>query len=164
MNILLIALAIIMIWRISVGVKKGVVREAIALINVLFVALVISLVSMITNAYHEGNYLGIAAMAAIIVVLSIVYSILKLVFFPARVITKLPVVSSVDKLFGLVLGVAETVVGFWALCYAMMFIEFGTLNEQILIMISESKLLTALYQYNLLGVLLESLRVKLYFN
>ena len=163
MNILLIALAVIMIWRISVGMKKGVVREAIALINVLFVALVIGLVCMITNAYHEGNYIAIAIMLVIIVALSIVYSILKIVFFPAKVITKLPVLSSADKLLGLVMGVAETLIGFWGLCYAMMYVEFGTLNTQVLMMIEESKLLTALYQYNVLGVLLEMLKAKIVF-
>ena len=163
MNILLIALAVIMIWRISVGMKKGVVREAIALINVLFVALVIGLVCMITNAYNEGNYISIAIMLVIIVALSIVYSILKIVFFPAKVITKLPVLSSADKLLGLVMGVAETLIGFWGLCYAMMYVEFGTLNTQVLMMIEESKLLTALYQYNVLGVLLEMLKAKIVF-
>lgn len=163
MNILLIALVVIMIWRISAGMKKGVVRETIALVNVLFVALVLGLVSMITNAYHEGNYIAIAIMFVIIVVLSIIYSVLKMVFFPAKIITKLPVVSSVDRLLGLVIGVAETVIGFWALCYAMMYMEFGTLNEQILMMIGESKLLTAMYQYNLLGVLLETVKTKIIF-
>lgn len=163
MNILLITLAVIMIWRISAGMKKGVVREALALVNVLFVALVIGLVCMITNAYHEGNYIAIAIMFVIIVVLSIVYSILKIVFFPAKVLTKLPVLSSADKLLGLAMGVVETLIGFWGLCYAMMYVEFGTLNTQILMMIEESKLLTTLYQYNLLGVLLETIKAKIVF-
>lgn len=163
MNILLITLAVMMIWRISAGMKKGVVREALALVNVLFVALVIGLVCMITNAYHEGNYIAIAIMFVIIVALSIVYSILKIVFFPAKVLTKLPVLSSADKLLGLAMGVVETLIGFWGLCYAMMYVEFGTLNTQILMMIEESKLLTTLYQYNLLGVLLETIKAKIVF-
>lgn len=163
MNILLIALAVIMIWRISAGMKKGIVREALSLINVLFVVLIVGMVCMITNAYHESNYIAIAVMFVIIVALSIAYSIIKIVFFPAKVLTKLPVLSSMDKLCGLVMGVAETLLAFWGLCYAMMYIEFGTLNEQILIMVGESKLLTALYEYNLLGVLLETLKAKIVF-
>ncbi len=162
MNILLVVLAIILIWRISVGIKKGVVREVVSLVNVLFVALVIGLVSITINAYHSGSYLTIAIMFMVIVVLSVLYSIIKIVIFPAKVVAKLPVVSSVDRLLGVVIGVAETLVVFWMLCYAMMYIEFGTLNTQILMMIEESKFLTALYQYNLLGVLLEGLKAKLY--
>ena len=163
MNILLIALAIIMVLRIKKKKKKGIVREALSLVSVLFVVLIVGIVSMITSAYHESNYIAIAVMLVIIVVLSIVYSIIKIVFFPAKVLTKLPVLSSMDKLCGLILGVVETLLGFWGMCYAIMNIEFGTLNEQVFIMIGESKLLTALYQYNLLGVLLETLKAKIVF-
>ena len=163
MNILLIAFIIIMIWRIAAGMKKGIVRELLSFISVLFVALIVGLVSMISNAYHEENYISIAVMVGIIVVISIAFSVIKVVFFPAKVLTKLPVLSSVDKLFGLVVGVAEALLAFWGLCYAMMYIQFGTLNEQILMMIGESKPLTALYEYNLLGVFLESLKAKIVF-
>lgn len=163
MNMLLIALAVIMIWRIAAGMKKGIVREAISFVNVLFVVLIVGLVSMITNAYHESNYIAIAVMLGIIVALSIVYSIIKIVVFPAKVLTKLPVLSNMDKLCGFIMGVAETLLVYWGLCYAMMYIEFGTLNEQILIMIGESKILTTLYQYNLLGVLLETIKGKIVF-
>lgn len=164
MNILLIVLAVILIWRILAGMKRGIVREAAALVNVLFVVLVLGLVSMIANAYHQANYIAIVVMLVIIVALSIAYSVVKIVFFPAKVLTKLPVLISMDKLCGFVMGVAETLLLFWGLCYAMMYIQFGTLNEQILIMIGESRLLTALYEYNLLGVVLEMVKAKLYFN
>ena len=129
MNILLIVLAVILIWRISAGMKKGIVREAAAFVNVLFVVLVLGLVSMIANAYHQANYIAIVVMLVIIVALSIAYSVVKIVFFPAKVLTKLPVLSSMDKLCGFVMGVAETLLLFWGLCYAMMYIQFGTLSH-----------------------------------
>lgn len=163
MNILLIALAIIMIWRISAGVRKGIVREALSFISVLFVVLIVGIVCMITNAYHERNYLSIVIMVLIIVAISIVFSVIKIVFFPAKVLTKLPVLSSLDKLCGCVCGVAETLLCFWGLCYAVMYIEFGTLNEQFLIMVGESRILTTLYEYNLLGALLEAIKAKVAF-
>ena len=161
MNILLIVMAVIMLWRVGAAVKKGIVREAIAFVNVLFVVLIVGLVSMIANAYHEKEFLAIAIMVLIIVALSIVYSVIKIVVFPAKIITKLPVVSSVDKICGVVMGVTETLLLFWGLCYAVMYIDLGMLNEQILMMIGESRVLTALYQYNLLGVLFELVKAKL---
>lgn len=162
MNILLIVFAVVLIWRVSVGIKKGVVHEIIAFVNVIFVALVLGLVSMIFNAYHAENYLGIGVLFLVIVVLSIVYSVLKVVFFSAKVISKLPIVSSVDRLLGLVIGVAETLIIFWTMCCVFMYIDIGVLEQQIMLMISESKLLTWLYQYNLLGVLLDAVKAKLY--
>ena len=160
MNMLLIAVAVIMVWRVLSAMKKGIVRELMSFISVLFVALVVGLVSMMANAYHAKEYISIAIMFGIVVVLSIVYSIIKIVVFPAKVLTKLPVISTADKLCGLVMGVAETLFLFWGLCYAVMYIEFGTLNEQILMMIRENEILATLYQYNLLGVLLAVMKDK----
>ena len=161
MNVLLIVLGIVLLWRVSVGVKRGVVREALSLINVLFVALVIGLVCMIMEAYHAENYMGIVVNMLIIVALSIVYSVVKLVFFPAKVITKLPVLSSADKLLGLVFGVAEALIAYWALCCVLMYMDIGVLKEQLLMMIGESQILTFLYQYNLLGILFETVKAKI---
>ena len=166
MNILLIVFAVILVWRVAAGVKRGVVRETLGFINIIFAALVIGLVCIGVNAYHaEGypNYLTILSVIVIIAVLSIVYSIIKLVFFPAKVITKLPIISSADKLFGLVIGVVETLIVYWALCCVVMYVDFGVLNEQITAMIGESRILTKLYQYNLLGVLMETVKTKLTF-
>ncbi len=161
MNILLIVIAVILIWRIATDRKKGVVRATLTLINVLFAALVIGLVCVVVNAYHAENYLAIAIAVIIIAVLGVVYSIIKLVFFPAKVISKLPIISSVDKLLGVVIGVAETLIAFWILCYVLIYVDLGVLNEQLLAMIGESRILTFLYEYNLIGLLLETVRAKI---
>ena len=162
MNILLVVLAVILIWRVSAGMKRGVVRETIAFVNVIFAALVLGLVCMIFNAYHAENYLGIVLLMVGIVALSIIYSLLKIVFFSAKVVSKLPVVSSVDRLLGLVIGVAETLIIFWAMCCVFMYVDLGVLEEQIMMMVGNSELLTWLNQYNLLGVLLDTIKTKLY--
>ena len=162
MNILLIVLALIMIWRIAMGMNRGGVRETIAFVNVIFAALVLGLVSMVINAYHAGNYIGIALFVIAIVAVSVIYSILKIVFFSAKVISKLPVVSSADKLLGLLIGVAETLIIYWAMCCVFLYVDLGVLEEQLMLMIRESAVLTGVYEYNLLGVLMDMLKAKLY--
>ena len=162
MNILLIVFALIMVWRIAMGMKRGIVREVIAFVNVIFVALVLSLLSMAINAYHAGNYLGITLFVLGIVIVSVIYSILKIVFFPAKVISKLPVVSSADKLLGVLIGIAETLLVYWTMCCLFMYLDLGVLEEQLMDMIKESALLTGVYKYNLLGVILDTLKDKLY--
>ncbi len=161
MNILLIILIVFLIWRIAADMKRGIVRSLLAFINTLFAALIIGLLVVAVNAYHAENYLAIGLVVVIIAVLSAVYSVVKLVFFPARVITKLPLISSVDKLLGVVIGVAETLIAFWALCYALMFIDLGVLQEQLLMMIGENPVMKFLYEYNLIGLLLEMVKAKI---
>lgn len=158
MNILLIIFAIILIWRIGAGMKRGVVREAIAFINVLFVAFVLGIAGMIFDAYHKEQYVTIVIMFVLIVILSIIYSVLKLVFFPAKVITKLPVISTVDRLLGFIMGAGETLFAFWAMCCLLMYMDFGVLGQQAMSMIYNSKILAFLYRYNLLGVMLETVK------
>lgn len=161
MNILLILMAVVFVWRIAVDTKKGIVKASLALISTLFAALVIGLLCVAVNAYHADNYLAIIIAICIIAVLSIVYSVIKIVFFPARIVSKLPVISSVDKLLGVVSGIVETLIVFWILCYVLMYIDLGVLTEQITMMISESRILTFLYEYNLIGLLLEAVKAKI---
>ncbi len=161
MNVLLIAMAVVLIWRSAAGLKKGVVREVIAFVNVLYAALIIGLACMIYYAYGEKNYLAMLIQGAVIIALSIMYSILKLVIFPAKILTKLPVISGMDRFLGLFMGIVETLICFWILCYATMYFEFGTLGEQILLMIEESEVLVALYEYNFLAMLLEMAKNKI---
>ena len=161
MNILLILMAVVFVWRIAVDTKKGIVKASLALISTLFAALVIGLLCVAVNAYHADNYLAIIIAVCIIAVLSIVYSIIKIVFFPARIVSKLPVISSVDKLLGVVSGIVETLIAFWILCYVLMYIDLGVLTEQIMMMISQSRILTFLYEYNLIGLLLEAAKAKI---
>ena len=161
MNILLIAVVVSLIWRIAADTRRGIVCSVFALINTVFAALVIGMLCVAVNAYHAENYLAIGISVVLIAVLSILYSIIKLVFFPAKVLSKLPIVKSVDKLLGVVIGLAETIVAFWIFCYIVMFVDLGSFNQMLLHKIAESKILTFLYEYNLVGVLLESVKEKI---
>lgn len=161
MNILLVCLMVILIWRIAAGMKRGIVREIIALVNISFSAIVIALVCLVMSAYHAKDYLAIVIAIVVIVVISVVYSVLKVLFFSAKVISKLPVISSADRLLGFAIGAAETLVLFWTLCCVLMYVDLGIWEEQLWVMIRENKLLTGLYQYNLLGVLLDTVKNKL---
>ena len=161
MNILLIVLMIIMIWRIAVGGKRGVVRETISLINVFFVSVVLGVLGMIFEAYHEKAYITIVLYIIIIVALSVVYSMLKVVFFSAKILSKLPVIGLVDRLLGVVIGVGEALCIYWAVCCLIMYMDLGVIGQQIMEMIAENEFLTFLYKYNLLGLLLETIKSKI---
>lgn len=162
MNILWIVLAVLLIWRIRTSVKKGAVRELISLINFIFAGFVIGLLSMIWGAYHTSDYLKMIVLLLIVIVLSAVYSLLKIVFFSAKVITKLPLVSSADKLLGVLMGLAETLIVFWTICCVCMYGETGAIGEQVMHMIDSSQILYGLSQCNLLAVLLDVIKSKTY--
>ncbi len=161
MNILVIGLIILLIWRMKAGSKKGVVREVIALVNVIFAGVLISLISMIVGAYHSADYLKIVILVVIVIVLSVIYGILNIVFFPAKVVSKLPIVSTADKILGLAMGAAETFVVFWTICCICNYAEFASLSGQIMPMIFENPVLVALYEHNMLAVLLDIIKASI---
>lgn len=161
MNILLIVLLVLLVWRTIAGVQKGIVRETISFINILFAAATLGLACMAVNAYKEAYYLQMFIFALIIVILGVIHSVLRLVFFSAKVVSKLPVISSADRLAGLVMGVVETLILYWILCYILIYFDFGALRNQLMLMITENKILSFLYQYNLLGLLLETIKAQI---
>ncbi len=161
MNILLIILGLIMIWRIVVGAKRGVVKELFDLINLIFVSLVLTLAFMIYRTYTAGDMVGLLPMIIAIVVLSIIYAIIKLIFSPAKLIAKLPLVSGVDKVLGVVIGALEVVLIFWILCCLLKYTDIAPLEQYVAPMINGNSFLASLSQNNLLDKLLSTIIGKL---
>ena len=139
-----------MIWRIAVGAKRGLVKELIGLINLIFVSLILTLAFMAYRAYVAGNLVGILPMVIAIVILAIVYAIIKLVVSPAKLVAKLPLVKSVDKILGIVIGAAEVVVVYWILCCVIKYTDIAPLETFALPYINGNAVLANLYQRNLL--------------
>jgi len=156
-NILLIALGFIMIWRIAVGAKRGLVRELFDLVNLIFISLILTLGFMIYRGYTAGGIVGLVPLIIAIVVLSILYAIIKLVFSPAKLVAKLPLVKSVDKILGLVMGAAEVVIVFWILSCVIKYTDIAPLENYVMPMITGNSLLSNLHTHNLLDKLLLSL-------
>ena len=160
-NILLIVLGLIMIWRIVSGAKHGMVKELFGLINVLFVSFVLTLAFMIYRGYKAGDLLSLVPYGAAIIALSIAYAIIKLIFSPAKLVVKLPLVKSVDKILGVVMGAAEVFIVFWVLCSVLEYTNIPILEEKVVPFITANPVLVALSQNNLLEKLVQMLTIKL---
>lgn len=105
----LLIIALIFIWRIVAGFRKGMVQEIISLIATAVAGICIFL---IMGAI--GNYLNqeIGKMIQVIVVLFVVCLVYRLVhtlFVSLELISKLPILKWVDKLLGAVVGCGEAV-------------------------------------------------------
>lgn len=103
----LIIIALIFIWRIVAGFRKGMVQEIISLI-----AMAVAGVCIFLIMGAIGNYLNheIGEMVQIIIVLlavCFVYRLVNTLFVSLELISKLPLIKWVDKLLGVVVGCAE---------------------------------------------------------
>lgn len=105
--IALIIIALIFIWRVATGFRKGMVQEIVSLI-----AMAVAGVCIFLIMGAVGNYLSheIGKMVQIIVVLFVVclvYRLVHILFTSLKLISKLPIIKGVDKLLGALIGCAE---------------------------------------------------------
>lgn len=151
MNIFLILIGIVLIWRVVEGFRVGMVREIISFVSLIVMAVGIALLGVALSSYREQDMIKMIIALILFLVLCILHRIINFVFFSAKVISKLPVVHGVDRLLGGVIGVMETVIVVWVLFFLIMQFGLGVLGQQIVLLIQENKILTWLYEHNYLA-------------
>lgn len=163
LNLLLIITAVILLYMVVDGYKKGMVRSLISLISLLITCVVLFLLGNALSSYFDGRFFNVIITLLLLAAIGLVHHLLNVVFFSAKVISKLPIVHSLDKLLGIVVGILETVLIVWTIYAFNIFRDLGTLGQVIVDYTRDSKILTCLYENNYLAYLIEQLGQKLPF-
>lgn len=163
MNYLLILFVLILIWRAADGYKAGMAKELQSFVTLVVTAISVAVICRGVFAYREGDRLTVFLSILFLVILGVLYKILGIVFFSAKAIAKLPVIHFVDKIMGIVMGVAEVIVLLWALYYVMDTFTLGKFSLLIHTYINQNEILLYLYENNwlksLIGQLLEQVKI-----
>ncbi len=162
-NLLLIIMAVVLLCMVADGYKKGMVKSLISLISLLITCVVLFLVGNALSSYFDGRFFNLILTLLLLAAIGLVHHLLNAVFFSAKMISKLPVVHSLDKLLGVVVGILETVLIVWTIYAFNIFRDLGTLGQVIVDYTRDSKILTCLYENNYLAYLIEQLGQKLPF-
>ncbi len=162
-NLLLIIVLVVLVGCMLDGYKKGMIRELISFVSLIFLCIVVVLLGNALNSYFDGAIINVIIMILMLGVVGIVRHLLGIVFFSAKLISKLPVVSWLDKLLGIVFGILETIIMVWTMYTFVMLMDFGILGQQILDYTEQSRLLTWLFQNNYLASLLEQISSQISF-
>ena len=150
MNVTLLIVAVIIILAMIHGFKKGFTKEISALISWAVTLFVMSLVIMLYSSFHASQGKNMVITIAILVVTGAVYSIIKFVFKPAKVIAKLPLFRFLDQVLGLFVGIAEGFVLVWLLYVINESGMLGSLGDIIRNDTANSEILSIIYEYNYL--------------
>lgn len=161
MNWLVILAILILTWRIAEGVKKGMVKEIISFVSLIVLSLAVALLGMALSKYFQKDMISMAVAIILLLLLGIVHSLLGLVFFPAKLIAKLPLVRSLNKVLGAVIGILETILIIWTAYCILYTFETDVIWEQILEYVAGSRVLTFLYEHNYLRYLVDLCASKL---
>lgn len=115
----LIIIAIIFIWRVIAGFRKGMVQEIISLIAMAAAGFCVVLIMGAIGSYLDHEIGRVVQMVAVLLVVCIVYRLVHVLFVSLELISKLPIIKGLDKLLGAVVGCAEAVSIVAALVYLL---------------------------------------------
>lgn len=161
LNLILIIMAVVLLCMVMGGYKKGMVKSLISLISLLITCVVLFLIGNGLSSYFNGKIFNVILTILLLAAIGLVHHFLNVVFFSAKMIVKLPIVHSLDKLLGIVVGFLETVLIVWTIYAFNAFRDLGTLGQVIVNYTRDSKILTYLYENNYLANLIEQLGQKL---
>lgn len=151
MNWVLLIFALVLVWRVLEGFKRGMVKEIISFISLIVLCVAVVLLGSILGSYMKEDMVSMVVAIILLLALCIVHRILSLFLFSAKMVSKLPVVHSADKLLGIVIGVLETVLIIWTVYILLVSVNTGAIGQQILSYVQDSKILAFLYEHNYLA-------------
>lgn len=151
MNFLTIAVLVLLVIKMAEGFKRGMVREIISFISLIVLCAVAALIGRGLQSYVEKEFMGVVVAVLLLCILGIVHHLLGIVFFSAKLVSKLPIVHWLDKLLGIAVGALEVVLIIWTIYIFIMNFGLGMVGQQILSYTEENEVLSWLYRYNFLA-------------
>ena len=157
MNLLLICVLIVMVFKIVQGYKRGMVKEIISFISLIVLCIVVVLIGSAFRGYMEKEFLAVVVAVLLLAILGILHHLLGVIFFSAKQIVKLPIIKWLDKILGMVVGVVETVIILWTVYSFVIILGLGMIGQYILAYTEDSTILSLIYQYNYLAIWVEKI-------
>lgn len=162
-NFLMIVVIILAVYKVVDGYKKGMVKEIISLVSMAVLCAVAALIAGGVSSYNDGKIFNVVVVVILLVLLGIAHHLLKLVFFSAKLVSKLPVIHFANKLLGVVFGVFEVVLLLWTVYTFTMMLELGAIGQMIISYTQGNSVLVWIYEHNYLAYLIELLLAKFSF-
>ena len=151
MNILFLIVILLVAFKMYDGYKKGMVKEIVSFVSLLILAALVALIAGGISSYNSGKILNVIIAVVLLILLSIVHRVLSLVFFSAKLISKLPVIHSADKVLGILFGFLEVVIMLWTGYTLVMVLDLGAIEQLILSCTQENPVLSWFYRNNYLA-------------
>ncbi|MBR3508998.1 MAG: CvpA family protein [Lachnospiraceae bacterium] len=163
MNLLLIAVLAVLIIKIRSGYKRGMVKEVIMLASLIILCITVALITNAMKSYQQGQIFNTILMVFMLTILGVVQFVLKPVFFSAKLVVELPIVSWADKMLGILVGILETILLLWTLDFFVMIMDMGGISEQILEWTRSNLVLKWFFENNYLAYFLQTISQKVSF-
>ena len=126
-----------------------------------FLCIIVALAGNGISSYQNAKILNVFITVFLLATLGILHHLIKIAVFPAKIISKLPVIHSLDKVLGIVFGILETALILWTVYAFAGMMDLGVVGQYILKSTAEVQPLIWLYEHNYLIASLKLLGAKL---
>lgn len=156
-NILWIVVVVSLVVGAITGFKRGLIEGIMRLVTSLLGIVVLVILAKGIGNFLQGSYMNVLMALILLAILRLFHRVGKLILDSCKLVSKLPVIHSMDKIAGLLLGIIEVLVFVW-----LVFIVIGVLDSSVLQnwftnQVKESVFLSILYKTNILVLLLQCL-------
>lgn len=156
-SILFIVMAILLVYNIVDGYRKGMVRQFISFVSLVILCVILALIANGLNSYINGRILNVLLVVILLCVLGIAKHVLGVVFFSAKAVSKLPVIHGLDKIMGVAFGILETIAILWTIYTFTMMMDLGAIGSMIKSSVAGNPILEWCYRHNYLAYWIENL-------
>jgi uncharacterized membrane protein required for colicin V production len=150
MNLVTVIVLAVTLLKAVQGYKRGMVREVISFVTLIVMSILVILLSSGLKSYIQKEIVGVIVTILLLSILGIAHHFLGLFFFSAKMLSKLPVIHSIDKLLGFAVGMFETVLIVWTIYAFIRISGIGMIGQMILAYTEKSPVLLWLFRNNLL--------------
>jgi hypothetical protein len=152
MIILSVLVVLFVIAKIIQGYKRGMVKEIVSAISLIFLCCLVVLMGWGLQSYIKKEGVAVVVVVILLAVLAIAHHLISLVLLPIKLLTKLPVIKWLDKLMGMIVGAVEVLLVFWVIDALVLafYQDLGILGELIVSGINGNPVLTWKSSHNLI--------------
>ena len=154
-NILMVIVVAFILSGAITGFKRGLVESVMRLVTTVLGIIVLAVLIDGVENFLEKSYVKVAIALVLLLLLNIFHKIGKLILDSCKLVSKLPVVNSVDKIAGIVFGAVEVICVIWIIFLLINAMDPFGMREWMMNQITENTFLTMLYRKNGLLILLQ---------
>lgn len=148
MNLLVVILAIILVWRVCRGFKNGFAKEINHLVSVFMALIVLSLTILLIASIMGKNTKTIVISAILLIVVSMLYRLVSVLMKSFETIANLPIINIANKLLGMLAGALEVLVVFWIIYVIIEAFPTGQFGFRVMEWTKQSTILINIYNKN----------------
>ena len=144
-NLLLIILVVVAVWRMWMGFRNGLIDEMNRVISLMAALFVLALAVMIIYGFMEENTKNIITAVIALVVTGLAFRLINIVMKSLKALVKLPIINLLNGILGAAAGFAEIILLCWIMYTVIQLLPDNKVGEQIMIWTNENQYLMTLY-------------------